>query len=319
MPNLTPLATVLPRRVRPGATIGVFAPSEPITSSREAFFLRGVSLLEHYGYRVVLSPNCRAVTGFTAGNVQQRVSDFHALLAAHDVDLLMAAWGGKSSAQLLPFLDYDLIGRVRKPICAFSDGGVLLNAIASRTGLVTFYGPNVVGKLHETKHADLGALGHHGYRAGSQVLSGAQVISHSGEIRVEGTVIGGNLSTFTQNLPGTSYEPSPDGAIFIWESGPKTAQELDALLTSLALHGYLHRLAGMVVGCLTVSHDERWGDRNLAALLEDHGVSGRLLVVSAPTFGHGDLENPIIPIGCKATLDAMTGTLALTEAPLAEE
>lgn len=307
-----------PRRLKAHATVGVFSPSEPVTRERFNSLLRGISILETHGYRVKLSPNVRAATNHTAGTVQQRLDDFHALIEDDSVDVVLASWGGKSSAQLLPYLDYALVAKARKPICAFSDGGVLLNAISARTGLITFYGPNVLGKLHETSHADLAPLRAGGYGVGTGIFGTGSAQLLTGHGVLEGVLIGGNLSTYMQSIPGTDYEGYVDGGIFFWESGPKTTQELDTLLTPLVLHRYVERLAGMIVGHVTILHDERWGDESLPILLERLFRNRTMPIVSVPRFGHGALQNPIIPIGCRARLDPAIGDLILLDEPLAD-
>ncbi len=55
-------------------------------------------------------------------------------------------------------MDYEKIKAAKKPILGFSDPCVLTNYINAKTNIVTFYGPNVVGKLTQTEHSDLNIL-----------------------------------------------------------------------------------------------------------------------------------------------------------------
>src|SRR6266700_4680280 len=149
---------IRPHKLATGQCIGVFAPSEPITESRSSKLQRGISILEDCGFTVRLGSNVAKQRYYMAGTPKERVDDIHELASADQVNALMAAWGGKSANQLVSLINYEILKQAQKPILGFSDGGVLLNAITAQTGLITFYGPNVVGKLFETKHADLALL-----------------------------------------------------------------------------------------------------------------------------------------------------------------
>ena len=105
------------KSISANACIGLFTPSEPLTGSRQKRVAKGVRLLETYGYSAAYAPNALARTNYMAGTLEQRVADIHELIADRNVELLMATWGGKSACQLVPFLDYQLIARSRKPIC----------------------------------------------------------------------------------------------------------------------------------------------------------------------------------------------------------
>ena len=56
--------------------------------------------------------------------------------------MVIACLGGFNANQLLRHLDYDLIAKHPKILCGFSDITALINAIYSKTGLVTYHGPH---------------------------------------------------------------------------------------------------------------------------------------------------------------------------------
>ena len=79
--------------------------------------------------------------GYLAGTAQQRVDDLHSMFLDTEVKAIMAIRGGYGSAQLLPLLDYKLIGSHPKILIGYSDITSLLIGIYEKTGLVTFHGP----------------------------------------------------------------------------------------------------------------------------------------------------------------------------------
>jgi muramoyltetrapeptide carboxypeptidase len=303
------------RRLEPASTIGVFSPSEPIVSSRIDRFNAGLSMLQRYGFHTKLSENCLAHSYYMAGSIESRVSDFHQLIGDPEVDALMASWGGKSCNQLIRSLDYREIRNAQKPIAGFSDAAVILNAITAKTELVTFYGPNIVGKLDETSHADLDLLIHPAEKGnnllGQSAPSVAKTICGG---KVTGRLLGGNLSTFVLGLMCFDWPRNFwDDRIFFWEEGSMPPQLIDQYLTALTNSGLLQRLGGMIVGNFVFDDPVDWkredGLNSLRRILGDY----KFPILYCPTFGHAPLENPILPIGALCDLDAEEGTLKLAE------
>lgn len=305
------------RAIPANGTLGVFTPSEPLTPDRVMRVQARIKELEAVGYNIKTAPNWRACTGHTAGSIEARVSDFHTLLSDTSVDLLIASWGGKSAAQLVPFLDYNLIRAARKPIIAFSDGCVFLNAIAAHTGLVTFYGPNVLGKLDESTFADLRQ-----FRCDDDLRTHPVLALDSESTEVvapgvaDGILIGGNLSSIVTSVLGSQHAPHFADILLFWESGPKTAQELDLLLTALRQSITFRSVKGLIIGDVSVIADAKWGASELTRLLSSSLQDCAIPVIHAPVFGHRALPNPAIPIGCPAHLDTDRRTLELLDSPV---
>jgi muramoyltetrapeptide carboxypeptidase len=267
---------------------------------------------------VTLAPHWRDVSEFTAGTIRNRVADMHELVGDDSVHILMASWGGKSAAQLLPFLDYELFRTARKPICAFSDGCIILNAVTAVTGLATFYGPNVVGKLDESNYGDLRQFTQGGLVAGAKISLQSKDTSILRAGIAEGILVGGNLSSYVISVIGSRFAPTFSDCILVWESGPKSAQELDMLLTALRNSEQYSTIRAMLIGDVLLTDDSKWGNRTLSKIVADVFSDGSFPILYAPIFGHERLPNPAIPIGCPARLDTERAELTLTQSPLME-
>lgn len=294
---------IIPKSLPDQGTIGIFSPSEPLTPSRNTRLNSNIRRLEQLGYRVKFAPNYSIINENTAGTVAERLADIHALLSDPSVDLLLASWGGKSSSQLLDGLDYELIKNARKPICGFSDCAAFLNAISARTGLVTYYGPNVAGKLDESEYSDFKSLQNDPSLWGS--LIEAKDVSwtiNSGS--AIGNLYGGNLSTFCGSIIGSEFQPNLEGAILFFESGEKTSQELNMLLTSIKKAGIFNSIAGLLLGDMPIKNQPSWGQKNLRFIITAFTSSCSFPVIHAPIFGHSKLANPIFPIGMKVQIDS---------------
>ncbi len=304
-----------PVRLKSGGTIGVFTPSEPLTESRLSRVESGIEFLESAGFSVDRAANYDENRYYMAGSVAQRLADFHSLLRKGEIHAMMASWGGKSAIQLLRHIDYERIRESRIPICAFSDGGVLLNAIVAQSKLICFYGPNVVGKLDETSYGQLEQISSKPLVKGSDLLAEDVATECIVPGKAKGVLFGGNLSTYITGISGTRFSPLPEEGIFFCESGSKTSQGLDSLLTALTLTPEFTRIKGMIIGHINIKRDEKWGDRTLIEIVRSVFGDG-FPIVHAPVFGHAKLPNPMFPLGCRAELDSEKGRLVLLEGPL---
>ena len=292
------------------ACIGVFSPSEPVTPERRERIETRLAELNAAGREFIFAGNWLEREAFQAGSATGRVSDIHSLLEREDVGLLLASWGGKSCAHLLQALDYDLARIKEKPILAFSDGCTLLNAITALSGIVTFYGPNVLGKLNESDYGDLSQFftGNGFLEFDLKKEGSSQLNSRSN--RVRGTLVGGNLSSFVASVLGSKYQPEFDDVILFLESGSKKPQEFDFLLSALRNSRYMSRVRGIIFGDIPEKEDPRWGNSvsNQDIVERVFGDTGIPVHVSE-YFGHNVLPNPAFPIGALATLDAKDGKL----------
>ena len=294
------------------SVIGIFSPSEPVTSDRVARIEPRLTELKAAGRRVVFGENWLKHEAFQAGSADERLSDVHDLLARYDVELLLASWGGKSCAHLLRSFDYELAGRKEKPIAAFSDGCTLLNAITTRSGIVTFYGPNVLGKLHESQYGDLRQFYSHNGFSEMDLSGSIEAVYTTDKASATGVLVGGNLSSFVVSILGSEYEPNFDDVILFLESGTKKPQEFDFLLSALLNSRFISNVRGVLFGSIPEKEDHRWGNSvgNLDIVERVFGSMG-IPVIVTKHFGHEELPNPALPIGALATIDPRVGMLSI--------
>ncbi len=110
-----------PRAPEPGSTVAIISPSAPAVALFPHRLERGTAHLKSLGFEVKLMPNAALRTGWTAGSGEERAIDLHEAFADPDVSVVLAAIGGNHSAQMLPFLDYDLIAENPKVFQGYSD------------------------------------------------------------------------------------------------------------------------------------------------------------------------------------------------------
>lgn len=268
-----------PPALRPGARLGVFAPSHPAHALFPDRYRAGVAALEALGYTVVEDPLVAAgkSQGYrTAPPIERAQALMHLWLEA-DVDGLISVIGGQNSSSLLPHLDFAALAARPKVVCGYSDVTALHMALASEARLSTFYGPAVApsfgepGPLPYTVDAFTAAVtgaaeerrrleppsrwSREGPRwDGDDWRDPAKRVWHDhpgwavvrgGEAR--GPLLAGNLNTM-RALTGTRYLPAFDGAILMIEEMSAPLDRWERAVTHLALMGVFDRIAGLIVG-----------------------------------------------------------------------
>lgn len=295
------LDIIYPKRVERGASIGFFAPSDPIFPRRLQFINIGIELLKKWGFSPEKIDDKVLNSWALLRTTQERVMEFHSKLSDPICDILIAVWGGKNSSDLLPHLDYKLIRGANKPIIGTSDIAVILNSITEKSRIITFHGPNVLGKLNQTSEENL-PFNNSSCAKIEQLLphNDAQEISVIQPGQAVGRLIGGSLGTFTLGLSGTEYMPSFEKIIFFFESASLDYFKTRQHLQHLKLTGFSKKVAGVVVGAMTKI--DKLHLKNFKETLFEH-FDITIPILSANIFGHNFYHNPTFPIGLKVRLN----------------
>jgi muramoyltetrapeptide carboxypeptidase len=132
-------------------SIGVVSPSFPRAARSVNSLNQSIANLEQAGYEVKLARNATLDTGYTAGTIQERVTDIHEMFEDDEVDVILAASGGWNANDLLNYLDYDRIASYSKPCIGFSDLTVILYALYARAKVPVCYGPSLISSFTDRR------------------------------------------------------------------------------------------------------------------------------------------------------------------------
>lgn len=300
--NLAHTHPLKPKRLKPGATIGVVAPASPF--KREALE-RGVSVLQDMGYHIRLADNLFEKNGYLAGHDRLRSDQLHAMFIDEQVDAVMCARGGFGSLRILARLDYPLIRSHPKPFIGFSDITALHHAILAKTGMVTFHGPMVctLGRADmQTRSSWQEMLSGSGSPG---TIAGEHRILKPGKCR--GVLRGGNLATLC-HLLGTPFAGNYKNCILFIEETGEAPYRVDRMLVQMKLAGCFEKLAGLVLGSFQDCGVETQIDALVRQLFDDSGIP----VMAGVKAGHGN-PNLTLPLGIMAALDADQGELQFLE------
>jgi muramoyltetrapeptide carboxypeptidase len=313
---------VRPRRLAPGQTVGLIAPSSATNDPEDIRF--AIDTLDSLGFRVVPGAHVFDRYGYLAGADADRAADLNALFADDDVDAIWCVRGGYGASRLLPMLDYARMRANPKPLIGYSDITALHMALHTQARLVSFHGP--VAWRAFTPYA-LGEMKRVLYEPASPVRLGAPPPFDAGEGRVDrvnrlttfvpgtarGPLIGGNLCLMA-HLCGSPYAPDLRGAILFLEDVDEPYYRIDRFLTQLWLSGKLDGVAGIAFGKFTrcVPSPTSVQNRVLEDILAERCRALGVPSVSGLMIGHID-DQTTVPIGCLAELDADAKTLTLLE------
>ncbi len=305
---------IKPRRLRPGATLGIIAPASPGDAQVAA---AGLELLRAKGFSLQVGRSCDQKSGFLSGPDRERAADIHAMFADPNINGILCLRGGYGTMRLLDLLDYELIRTHPKVFVGYSDITALHTAIGQRSGLVTFHGPMVASDMgHEMPDYTWNGFSravmndHPLGRLSNPACTAPPSWLAAGKAR--GILAGGNLSLIVSTL-GTPYELDTAGKILCLEEVGEAPYRLDRMLTQLLLAGKLQAAAGIVfdmcAGCDDA--DDTPGFTTEEVLQERLGQLP-VPVLSRFYFGHTS-EKSTLPFGISAELDSAENSFTITE------
>lgn len=318
-----------PPKLRRGDTIRVVAPSVSLAGLDTSYQHLIERRFAELGLTLTYGEHVRERDAFDSSSVASRVADLHAAFADPGIAGVLTVIGGFNSNQLLPHLDFDLIGANPKVFCGYSDITALQAAMLARAGLVTYSGPHWSSfgmELHfdDTLSAFVDCLfsdetmdivptaewtddpwyadqqnRHPSRNEGWLVL---------GEGTAAGRILGGNLCTLNL-LQGTPYFPSLEGSVLFLEDDYESRHaHVNRNLVSLLQQPGFRDVRGVVLG--RFQRASGMTPELLRGLVESKPELRGLPILANVDFGH---TSPMIafPIGGEAEVVADPSAPAL--------
>ncbi len=213
----------------------------------------GCKLLNNDGIETVIMPHVFADSSefkWLSGSIADRVADLHQCWQDDSIDLIMCVRGGSGSAQLLPYLDWDLLRRRRLPLIGYSDITALHLAMLKFDVGIPIAAP-MCGKLSEALNSPTAAMTqkylYHALQPTIEPLIMANELNIIQSGCVTGNIVACNL-TVLNSLCGTPYLPDFTGTILVLEDINEDIYKLDRSLTQLEQCGILAACRGVIFG-----------------------------------------------------------------------
>ncbi len=192
-----------------------------------------------------------------------------------------------------------------------SDGTTLVTALATRSRIVTFHGPDLLfGFGRPMRDEVVDQVRRVLFDAEPASLVTAPLRVHRGG-HASGPLVGGHVNILLATMLA-GYAPPFDGSVLFLE-GTHPIDELDRMLTVLRLHGVLARISALVLGHFSGPPlPNAASEISVPELALRACAPYRFPIVEMADLGH-HVDNIAIPIGVPATLDTARRSFTLAE------
>lgn len=283
--------------LRAGDKIALVAPSGFIEPES---LKTGAAWLEAQGFELELMPHVFARRYYMAGTDFERANDINEAFARPDIKALFCVRGGAGCTKILPYIDYPLIKKNRKPVFGLSDSTALQNALFTLAGNVSYTGFLPIfdfktGELDEKINCSLNEV----FAGREQKTSGGKCLNSG---TAQGVMVGGCLSVLNY-LCGTPYFPSLQGKILLIEDVGEKTYRIDLMLNQLKAQKDFAGLNGIVFGQFLNCTEADEGDGSVAEIIADFAQELDIPVITDFPYGH-IASRYVLPIGKKVCLNA---------------
>lgn len=251
--------------------------------------------LEEMGLVPVFSAYIYEKEDVFSGTAKERAE---ALMNFYRDDTIKAIFdisGGDIANGVLPYLDFEVIGKSDKQFWGYSDLTTIVNAIYAKTEKTS-----VLYQIRNLIYADKDRQIHDFENTvfkNENTLFQFQYIFAQGE-KMQGVVVGGNIRCFLK-LAGTEYMPDLTGKVLLLESFSGTVAKMETYLAQLKQIGAFDKVAGILLGTFT-EMEEMECKPDIVTLLKNY-VPEDMPVAVTKDIGHG-VDSKAIVIGQEIVL-----------------
>jgi muramoyltetrapeptide carboxypeptidase len=300
---------IRPQILRAGDTVGIVTLGSPL--SAEAINT-GIQTLKNMGFNVVLGKYVYSYGGYVAATEQQRASDLMTMFQNPNVKAIIPARGGVGVAGIIQYLDFSVIKQNPKIVTGYSDITILLNVLYIWADLITFHSLLLIDFAPTTPAYNINQF----FTATSTLTSPRKLENPPGiplvsrvPGNVTGPIVGGNLTSFVDNL-GTPFEVDTSGKIILIEDVHEPINTIYRYINHLILAGKFKDCAGIIMGECT-NCEPAYG-KTYEDLIREVIVPLKKPLMTNLATGHGTYKMAI-PIGASANLNTYNNTLTILE------
>lgn len=212
------------------------------------------SFLDSKGYKVAIKESVTkgSSISYLAANIKTRVSDIHSCWKDESIDMIIAVRGGYGSAQILPYIDWELLSKRRIPFIGYSDLTAFHLGMCAKGVGSPISGPMI--QNFQTIKEDPFSLS-----SLTNVFAKQQIITPVPDKKAfavlkngttQGKIYPVTLSVLV-TLIGTQWMPNMNGAILLLEDINEPIYKLDRYFTQLEQTGILSKISGLLLGSFT--------------------------------------------------------------------
>ena len=284
------------RRLRSGDRVALVAPASSFPPEEVT---AGAAELARLGFEAVYDESIFEKDRFVAGSIETRVKAIVKAWEDPSIAALIAVRGGYGSAQLLPYLDPDILREGRKALIGYSDITAILN-LYLRNGLTAIHGPMIDRRISKGPSA---------YDEASfrKVLMSDQPAGDLTPAQLEtlhpgsatGVLVGGTLTQLMASM-GTMHEfDAPHGCVLFLEDIAERPYRIHRMLTQAMQAGIFVHASAIIFGEFP-NCDEPGGDPVIRDVLREFTTEFRGPVLFNYPSGHTSGPTWTLPFGVTA-------------------
>ncbi len=290
---------MLPNRLKIGDTIGIIAPSGPITKNKLEDINNSILLMEKAGFKMQFSKNAFSNSLGYGATAKEKAQDINNMFKDENIKAIICATGGNNSNSLFEYIDYEEIKKHPKIICGFSDVTSILNIIYEKTKLITFSGATF--KSLTSWETD------YGYKEIIKRFVDAKLELGQPQDKYEtikqgtakGKLVGGNLSRTVNLVCGKYKIDFKDKILFIEETGYESEPaDISHYLYYMKQNDVFEKIQGIWIGNYEHESKIKIEQIVLDVLQDEYNFP----IIKSNNFGHID-KKTVIPIGIEAKID----------------
>lgn len=303
--------TIKPKGLIKGDLIGITAPAGSIWN--KAHITKAQKVLEDLGFKTVVGKTCYKQDGFLAGSDKQRASELMEMFQDNSIRGILTMRGGWGCARILDLLDFEAITKNPKVLMGFSDITSLINAIYSKSGLITYHGPCGYSSWGDfTVDEVMKTLGLGLPRTLKNPSNNMADLKTWSPGKAKGALIGGNLTVIVSML-GTDYEPNWANKVLFLEEIKEEPYRIDRMLWQLKQAGVYKKVNAIVLGSFRKCEpEEPEKSFELNEIFDQHFSNVDFPVYQGASFGH-IAPKFTLPIGVMAEVDSDSFTIQILE------
>lgn len=223
-----------------------------------------------------------------SGTGQQKAEALMQFYKDPEIKAIFDVSGGDMANELLPWLDFQVIGESDKMFWGYSDLTTIINAIYAKTGKksVLYQIRNLIKEESKIQTENFRST----VLDGTDRLFAFNYSFLQGE-RMQGIVVGGNIRCLLK-LAGTEYWPDMENKILLLEAWHGTVPQMMAYLSQLKQMRVFEKINGIILGTFT-QMEELGCEPSMEALVRQY-VGPELPIVKTREIGHGADSRAIV-------------------------
>lgn len=268
---------IYPPFLQNGSVIGVTAPSLRVTAEDDKRrFESGVRNLAGQGYKVIFTDSVFS-DGEESSPPDVRIRELKELFSDEKVRFISLAKGGFGESEIIPGMDWDLMGSNPKWVQGYSDNTILVFKYTVDGDVATIYGSNfgdygmvpwhrsvsenieiLSGRRTGQVSFDHHETGFHDRITGTEPFqddADTKWVSLQGDTEFSGRMIGGCMDVlkwFIDNggadVPGFIRRYRGDSLIWYMETYDLPYPDMKDMFSRMASEGWLERVSGFIFG-----------------------------------------------------------------------